>query len=322
VRYPGTQMYGAGLDDSVWVVNSSKLSCELVHPIPRYGRGVFSQRSGNKLQFMVYLNRNHARKLQAGDKRYANPLYTDNYPYPHVGAKLESVPPIWKRRIYKKYLGFMPLTPGKVPFTLPHHKKIPAQLAMADVATTGKSKTSISATETYLPEIWPERLLAELEEGMSLRFTYRDWSDGTQDVVVNISAINYLSVVSDFEKCVQNLKQFNFADYRSTKINYSKNSKGLSKSAKASLDKLAEYLSTNPKVKSINVTAHTDSKGFKRLNRELASKFANKVKAYLQKKGVKVAITTVGAGEGEYLDTNRTAQGRAKNQRIIISLAR
>ena len=145
---------------------------------------------------------------------------------------------------------------------------------------------------------------------------------GTQDVVVTISGINFQDVVSEFETCLQGMKQFNFADYRYTKINYNKKAESFNKRAKLALDRLVEYLNTEPEVKSINIVAHTDSRGFKRVNLELAGKFANMVKDYFESRGVKVKITAKAAGEGQYVGDNRTAKGRAANQRIIISLNR
>ncbi len=323
IRYPGAQMFGAGLDDSVWTTNSSKTSCEIVHPIPRYGRIVFRQRSGRDMIFNVYVNRIHVRKLKKGEERADNPLYTDKYPYPKVGARLESVPPIWKSLATKKQLGFIPLVVSNTPFTLPHRQRIPAQLAQAEVVSVGKSEPrtlQLSNVENYLPEIWPERLLAELEEGMSLRLTYRDWADGKDDVIVTVSAINFMDVVSEFETCIKNLKHFDFTDYRQITLNYNKNADGLDKKSIVALSKLVEYLKTSPEIKGIKIVGYTDSKGFSRVNSEVSTRFANLVKEYLVKNGVDYGITAFGAGEGTYISDNRTAAGRAKNQRIVISL--
>lgn len=323
IRYPGAQMFGAGLDDSVWTTNSSKTSCEIVHPIPRYGRIVFRQRSGRDMNFNVYVNRIHVRKLKKGEQRADNPLYTDKYPYPKVGARLESVPPIWKSLATKKQLGFIPLVVSNKPFTLPHRQRIPAQLAQAEVVSVGKSQPrtlQLDKVENFLPEIWPERLLAELEEGMSLRLTYRDWADGKDDVIVTVSAINFMDVVSEFETCIKNLKHFDFTDYRQVTLNYDKNASGLDKKAIAALNKLVEYLKTSPEIKGIKIVAYTDSKGFNRVNSEVSTRFANLVKQHLVKSGVDYSITAFGAGEGTYVSDNRTAAGRAKNQRIVISL--
>lgn len=61
--------YMAPFDKGEWIVNESKLACELVHPIPGYGQAVFRQAGGQRLAFHLEtsLGRLSATKAQIYD---------------------------------------------------------------------------------------------------------------------------------------------------------------------------------------------------------------------------------------------------------------
>ena len=74
--------------------------------------------------------------------------------------------------------------------------------------------------------------------------------------------------------------------------------------------------------KTIIVSAgHTDSQGSDEFNQALSERRANAVAAYLLQKGVVEArIETIGFGEKQPVADNGTAEGRALNRRVEISL--
>ncbi len=74
--------------------------------------------------------------------------------------------------------------------------------------------------------------------------------------------------------------------------------------------------------KTIIVTAgHTDSKGSDSYNQLLSERRATTVSGYLRHKGVVEArLETIGFGETQPLADNATAEGRALNRRVEISL--
>lgn len=74
--------------------------------------------------------------------------------------------------------------------------------------------------------------------------------------------------------------------------------------------------------KTIIVTAgHTDSKGSDSYNQLLSERRATTVAGYLRHKGVVEArLETIGFGETQPLADNATAEGRALNRRVEISL--
>ncbi len=84
------------------------------------------------------------------------------------------------------------------------------------------------------------------------------------------------------------------------------------------LDDVAKTLTEgeNNKV-TIEIGGHTDSKGSNKYNKKLSQKRVNSVMEYLAGKGIaRNRMTAVGYGEEVPIDTNRTAEGRARNRRV------
>ena len=68
---------------------------------------------------------------------------------------------------------------------------------------------------------------------------------------------------------------------------------------------------------------HTDNRGSNKLNRTLSYKRANSLKQFFLDYGVpRHIVRTQGLGEQEPIATNDTAEGRAKNRRIDISITK
>ncbi|ORU89713.1 MAG: hypothetical protein A6F71_01760 [Cycloclasticus sp. symbiont of Poecilosclerida sp. M] len=79
---------------------------------------------------------------------------------------------------------------------------------------------------------------------------------------------------------------------------------------------LKEYADTQ-----VTVTGHTDSVGDATYNQGLSQQRASSVASYLQQQGVAgQRISIVGAGENQPVASNVTAQGRAQNRRVEITL--
>ena len=83
-----------------------------------------------------------------------------------------------------------------------------------------------------------------------------------------------------------------------------------------------EIKSSKAKVIDINVVGHTDSVGTEEYNQQLSVRRANAVKDYMVSEGIDPGIIDVkGMGEAEPVASNDTAEGRAKNRRVEISVA-
>jgi outer membrane protein OmpA-like peptidoglycan-associated protein len=88
----------------------------------------------------------------------------------------------------------------------------------------------------------------------------------------------------------------------------------------ASLDKVVDGVKRN-QARTITIAGYTDSKGATEANMTLSQKRADAVKAYLQGQGAEVTqMSSVGRGESDPIASNDTAEGRAGNRRIEITM--
>jgi OOP family OmpA-OmpF porin len=79
--------------------------------------------------------------------------------------------------------------------------------------------------------------------------------------------------------------------------------------------------SSKSKVVDINIVGHTDSVGTEEYNQELSVRRANAVKDYMVSEGIDPGIIDVkGMGEADPVASNATAEGRAQNRRVEISV--
>ncbi|MEZ4321293.1 MAG: OmpA family protein [Myxococcota bacterium] len=82
------------------------------------------------------------------------------------------------------------------------------------------------------------------------------------------------------------------------------------------LDEVVQVLNDAPEMR-LRIEGHTDSQGSDTTNLELSRERATSVRVYLESKGVSAGrLESVGRGEEEPIDTNRTADGRARNRRV------
>ena len=87
-----------------------------------------------------------------------------------------------------------------------------------------------------------------------------------------------------------------------------------------SLNKLAKYLKDNPQF-NLEVVGHTDSQGSETYNLKLSKDRAKAVKTYLEGQGIEsTRMITDGKGESEPIASNDTAEGRAKNRRVVFTI--
>jgi OmpA-OmpF porin, OOP family len=86
------------------------------------------------------------------------------------------------------------------------------------------------------------------------------------------------------------------------------------------LDVLVHLLETHPSLH-LTIEGHADSSGTSAMNIKLSKQRAEKVKAYLVKKGIDPArVSTVGYGNQHPLADNRSKEGKAMNRRVEFRL--
>ena len=103
-------------------------------------------------------------------------------------------------------------------------------------------------------------------------------------------------------------------------VNFDTDSDRIKTDGRENLDRAVEILKKYPDLR-VEVSGHTDSKGGYRYNVDLSQRRADSVKQYMVDAGVDGSrIETRGAGPDEAIDTNETAEGRARNRRIEFKL--
>ena len=167
------------------------------------------------------------------------------------------------------------------------------------------------------------KLLVSLERGMNPAFFYRDFQDNSDRVAIALSAVNFQSVYDDFLSCVESLLPYDFREIKHTMVNFAFDKSQLSIDDKQKLDVLAEFIKYDDDIKVVLVEGHTDSIALRRYNRALSKRRADEVKQYLFAKGVSnQKIVTRYHGERRPIESNHTAEGRAMNRRVFITLSK
>lgn len=86
------------------------------------------------------------------------------------------------------------------------------------------------------------------------------------------------------------------------------------------LDKLVQFLKDNSETK-LEIQGHTDNTGSLKLNNKLSQARANSIVDYLVKEGIDSRrISAKGFGPSLPIADNSTAEGRAKNRRVVIKI--
>lgn len=103
-------------------------------------------------------------------------------------------------------------------------------------------------------------------------------------------------------------------------VGFEVNSAQLTTSSRDVLSSLAADLKKYPRLK-IELQGHTDSSGADQYNLQLSQKRADAVRDYLLAQGVSSSqLTSKGYGETQPIEDNSTAEGRAANRRVVMSV--
>lgn len=102
--------------------------------------------------------------------------------------------------------------------------------------------------------------------------------------------------------------------------NFATNSAELKDAGKAALNTFATRAKAL-NVSGISVVGHADSRGAESYNQTLSENRANTVKSYLESQGIVGSLIRVeGQGETSPVASNDTAEGRAQNRRVDITV--
>ncbi|NOX91854.1 MAG: OmpA family protein [Gammaproteobacteria bacterium] len=206
-------------------------------------------------------------------------------------AHLRSLPPGWKHQANVVDLGEVPIHKGDTPF--------------------------------QLQEDLSRRMLAELQKGMFPTFSYRDWADARDQITVALPGINIKPVLDEFIACLANLPVYKFMDFKDSLLHFAFGKSTLGKKDRKRLDELVRYIKTDPQLKYIDITGHTDNVGRRRSNDKLSQQRSQAVKNYLIAKGISPQLFKLKAlGERHPEASNRTDEGRARNRRAMVKLVK
>jgi OOP family OmpA-OmpF porin len=101
-------------------------------------------------------------------------------------------------------------------------------------------------------------------------------------------------------------------------VNFEHNSAALTVASHPALDAIADGLKKHPRLK-IEIQGHTDSTGSPPYNLKLSQKRADSVRTYLLEKGANEdQLVAKGYGQTQPVASNKTADGRAKNRRVVM----
>jgi OmpA-OmpF porin, OOP family len=103
-------------------------------------------------------------------------------------------------------------------------------------------------------------------------------------------------------------------------VNFEYNSASLTVASHPALDAIVDGLKKHPRVK-VEIQGHTDSTGSAAYNLKLSQKRADSVRNYLVDGGVNPdQLQTKGYGQSQPAVSNATAEGRARNRRVVMSV--
>ncbi len=265
--------YYADIDRAIWQVESSVFECRLLQQIPELGLAVFYHEAGESLSFYLQANDN---PMQAGR------------------ALLTSVPPVWRKDLPVRDLGYV------------------------DVATTNRP-VNLDASRSRL-------ILAELERGMVPTLMRRAWYSEDESVHVGISPVNFGEAYQQYNECTSQLLPVNFGQIERSSVFWRSGQRELDDAIRAQLDVLVTYLKADLRVYQLEINGFTDGSGNPRDNLEFSRLRAFAVHEYLVSQGIdesRLATRFFGSTpEFRIIADERTAADRDRNRRVTIRLLR
>lgn len=167
-----------------------------------------------------------------------------------------------------------------------------------------------------------QQILNELEAGHHPTLHYKDWATYKNDVVVTISSVNFHAKLDEFQQCIANALPYGPERLKDTVVHFNNNEYVLQEAQLRKLRDIVLFAQVDRDMQ-IELHGHTDARGRRAYNQQLAEKRARAVEQYLLEQGVSASqVSRRAYGERQPIATNRTPQGRAKNRRVNILLAR
>ena len=165
-------------------------------------------------------------------------------------------------------------------------------------------------------------MLAGLAQGLQPTIQRSGMSDAGNQIRVVISPVGYQQAWLEFQSCTDGLLPMNIDQIARTPITFPSAGTTLTADARQLLDVALEYLREDPAITGIELEGHSDSVGDRLSNRELSRRRVLAVQAYLLEQGLDESLITMRFHGDRYpVASNATAQGRAKNRRVVVRMA-
>jgi len=210
---------------------------------------------------------------------------------PVHSAQVVSQPPPWKHNAPSQVLG---------------------QLHAAKGAASLAAQTDLAG-----------KMLASLKLGMSPTVYYPAAAGVDHRVSVALSTVNFTPSLEKFTKCGEALLPQGFDALRRSTLHFGPDRDILNAEARHRLDLLASWVKLDRQVARVRIDGYSDASGSPRDNYLLSKARALAVRRYLLRAKVPAAkIHMRYHGQRQPAASNATAEGRARNRRVVVQLIR
>jgi outer membrane protein OmpA-like peptidoglycan-associated protein len=265
--------YYAEFDIAGWRAQASVFECRLTQQIPGLGEAVFYHQAGESLSFH---------------------LQTSDSPMQAGRALLTSMPPVWRKDLQTRDLGYVDVTMSQRPINL-------------DAALS-------------------RLVMAELDRGMVPTLMRRAWYSADESVHVGLSPVNFGQAYQEYHQCNSALLPVNFEQIERSTVFWRSNQRELDAAMRQQLDDIVSYINADTQVYGFEIIGFTDSAGNPTQNLELSRLRAFAVHEYLITQGVNESMlnTRFFGSTPEYriVRDERTAADRDRNRRVTIHVLR
>ncbi|MEN8178686.1 MAG: OmpA family protein [Pseudomonadota bacterium] len=166
-------------------------------------------------------------------------------------------------------------------------------------------------------------LISSLAKGQMPSFDFLDWDDPRKKVQVRLSPVNYLKPYREFKRCLKQISDKGYKDYRELEVHFELDIHVLNVNEQDKLKQLAEFVVADQSIRRVSVDGHADDQGARVYNERLSKRRANSVEEYLKNAGVEPSQLRIQAyGERRPKINSRAESARAENRRAEIRLTR
>ncbi|WP_062262559.1 OmpA family protein [Endozoicomonas arenosclerae] len=140
---------------------------------------------------------------------------------------------------------------------------------------------------------------------------------------VRLSGVGFSEAYLPFNRCRTQLLPANFDQLRFTTVLYRSGKSVLTREQRKELDKVIEYMKTDPRVVRVEVDGHSDRVGTALGNRKISRLRAERIRNYMQEEGIEESRIVLRFHGSRYpLNKGTTKELRAKNRRVELRLVR